>query len=161
MPSDIKPLLYNHIEDIMEDSSQFEWVSAVRPWSEEIFTRVAEDRLTWDNRPEIQLLRMSIARNPAAKLAPPSDPTPRQNSQFNSQARQPYVPNNNVNDIMKGGPPCEMFNSQQGCNLQSGHFIRGKRMIHVCRYCLLHTSAAHPHSETACRNKVRSNQSHF
>lgn len=166
VPSDIKPLLYNHIEDIMEDACQFEWASAVRPWSEEIFTRVAEDRLTWDNRPEIQLLRMSMARNPAAKIVIAPENTPCQQQYYNQQPRQPFAnnPNANANDIMKGGPPCEMYNSQQGCTLQSGHFIRGKRMIHVCRYCLFNTSAAHPHPETACRNRVRSapaTQPHF
>lgn len=162
VPADLKPFMYNHIEDIMEDASQFEWASAVRPWSEEIFTRVSEDRLTWDNRPEIQLLRMSMARNPAAKILPSGDPIPRPpGQQVSTNPRQTYGQNSNNNDIMKGGPPCEMYNSQQGCSLQSGHFIRGKRMIHVCRYCLINTSASHPHPETACRNKLRSGQPHF
>lgn len=154
VPSNIKPFLYNHIEDIMEDSCQFDWASAIRPWSEEIFTRVAEERLTWDNRPEIQLLRMSIARNPAAKIGIVNDNPTKTNSGFDNNSRTRQAPSATF-EYTKGGPPCDNYNSPTGCNLQSGHIIRGRRMIHVCKYCLYYTSAAHQHPETQCRNKVK------
>lgn len=43
--SSIKPYLYAHLEEIIEDARQYDWATAVRPWSEEIFTLVAEGRL--------------------------------------------------------------------------------------------------------------------
>lgn len=56
--NDIKPYLYKHIHDIIEDTCSFDWATAVRPWSEEVFSQVAENRLKWSDKAAIQMLRM-------------------------------------------------------------------------------------------------------
>lgn len=40
VPQDIKLLLYVHLEEILEDSRDYEWSSVVRVWSEECFSQV-------------------------------------------------------------------------------------------------------------------------
>lgn len=76
-----------------------------------------------------------------------------------SARRYPAVTHHN--DLLRGGPPCKDFNSAQGCTMQLGHSLHGKKQIHVCSYCLLNTAAAHPHSEANCRTKQRHASSHF
>lgn len=171
VPIETKPLLYNHIQNIIEDTCSFDWATAVRPWSEEIFSQVDEGRLSWKDSATIQMLRMSMSRTTVAKIDPatgavakvtvladqrnPPQTYDRSNYRQNQHHTQGQV------DILKGGPPCEYFNSQQGCNQRSGHIIRGQKMIHVCRYCLYNTSASHQHSEVNCRNKGKFGPPHF
>lgn len=170
IPNDIKPCLYNHIQNIMEDTCVFDWPTAVRPWSEEIFSQVDEGRLSWHDVPTIQMLRMSMSRAAVAKIdqpvgAPARYPTPQDQSQKNTRqydrGNSKSTQNQGQVDILKGGPPCDFYNSAQGCTLSSGHFVKGQRMIHVCRYCLYNTSASHQHSEVHCRNKGRFGPQHF
>lgn len=42
VPQRIKPYLYLHLEDVLEDSCDYEWHSGVRPWSEECFVIIPE-----------------------------------------------------------------------------------------------------------------------
>lgn len=165
VPNDIKPCLYKHIQNIIEDTCTFDWPTAVRPWSEEIFSQVDEGRLSWHDTPTIQMLRMSMSRAAVAKIDQSSSArqVPPQDSRNNRQQDRGFKQNQVQGqvDILKGGPPCEQYNSAQGCSLNSGHFIKGQRMIHVCRYCLYNTSASHQHSEANCRNKGRFGPHHF
>lgn len=171
LSDDLKPLLYKHIQDIVEDTCAFDWPTAVWPWSEEVFSQVDEGRLSWTDTLNIQMLRMSMSRTSTAKLdfsAPlqtkqgigsePKSSTQgfQRNSATGYKQAQP-----SSTEILKGGPPCEYYNSHQGCNHQFGHFVKGQSMIHVCRYCLFHTSAPHQHSEVHCRNKGRQAPHHF
>lgn len=156
VPRDIKPLLYVHLEEILEDARDYDWPSAVRAWSEECFAQVDEKRLSWHDTAKIQSLRTSISRTSTAKLIPTRESTARPPRQ------QQHVFSNYSNyDTYKGGPPCPDFNSTQGCNQQSGHFVAGKKMMHICSYCLGHTSALNPHPEAYCRNKQRHANYHF
>lgn len=50
----------------------------------------------------------------------------------------------------------ELAYSIRGCSLASGHILNGKKMIHVCSFCLFNNSAAHNHAEAHCRNKMHS-----
>lgn len=70
VPLNTKPLLYKHIQNIVEDACMFDWTTAVRPWSEEVFSQVNEGRLTWDDSASIQMLRMSMSRTTVAKIDP-------------------------------------------------------------------------------------------
>lgn len=144
---DIKPYLYTHVEQVLEDSRSYNWQSAVRPWSNEVFSRVAEGRFSngWASHTEIQLLRISISQTSTARLTNPNEtnPNPRQGQQGYST------------DQLRGGPPCVNFNSQKGCNLQSGHIVNGQKLVHICAYCLFNASEARPHSEYHCRNRQR------
>lgn len=151
---DIKPLLYVHLEEILEDSREYDWPSAVRAWSEECFSQVEEKRLSWHESSKIQLLRTSISRTSTAKIT---------NSRDNIRPpRQQQFHSNYANyDTYKGGPPCPDFNSAQGCNQQSGHFSNGRKMMHICSYCLAQTAALNPHPEAYCRNKQRHANYHF
>lgn len=149
---DIKPCLMVHIEQIVEDAREFEWELGVRRWSEEVFSRIAERRLTdgWHDYEEIQRMRMVISQSKPFTVR----------SQQQYQPREGYTkkhPNQSQanQDIMKGGPPCPDYNSTNGCPLNSGHIKNGKRLVHVCSFCLLNTSAANNHPEIFCRNKVR------
>lgn len=155
VPSDIKPYLVTHIDQILEDTRDYSWAGAVRPWSNEVFSRVAEGRFSngWASSHEIQLLRISISQASTAKITTISDSkNPRQGQQ------QPY----NNNDQLRGGPPCMNFNSARGCSLQSGHFSNGQKLLHICAFCLINAAAARPHSEVYCRNRQRqSATSHF
>lgn len=171
VPAETKPLLYKHIQDIIEDTCMYDWQTAVRPWSEEIFSQVDEGRLDWADVSSIQMLRMSMSRATVAKIDPSTGALIKHPMITNQTAsaqpydRSHYRQNQNQGqgqvDILKGGPPCEFYNSQQGCSLRSGHMVRGQKMIHVCRYCLYNTSASHQHSEINCRNKGKFGPSHF
>lgn len=68
VPSNMKPYLYAHLEELIEDARDFDWATAVQPWSEEIFTLVAEGHLPegWASHSKIQMLRMTMSR--ASKL---------------------------------------------------------------------------------------------
>lgn len=45
VPDEIKPELYNHVEDILEDACTYDWPKAVRKWSEQVFNMIAHNRL--------------------------------------------------------------------------------------------------------------------
>lgn len=68
--NNIKPALLRHVEEIVEDCRDYEWSTAVRRWSEECFSLVAENRLPqgWLTAGRIQLLRVSISRVSTAKI---------------------------------------------------------------------------------------------
>lgn len=155
VPAEIKPYLYTHVELVLEDSGTYNWQTAVRPWSNEVFSRVAEGRFTngWASHNEIQLLRISISQPSTAKLG-----NAQEVNQQGRAAQQPYN-----NDHLKGGPPCINFNAQKGCNLQSGHIVNGQKLLHICAFCLFNSAVARPHSEYHCRNKQRqaNANSHF
>lgn len=151
---DIKPCLILHVEQIVEDARDFEWESGVRRWSEEVFSRIAEGRLVhgWHSTDEIQRMRMILAQSKPlqARQAPQNFQRENYGRRFTSQSQtQPQ------NEILKGGPPCPDFNSATGCTLKSGHIRDGKRLVHVCSFCLLNTSATNTHPEAHCRNKLR------
>lgn len=153
VPSEIKPHLITHVEQVLEDSRSYNWATAVRPWSNEIFSRVAEGRLTdgWASYNEIQLLRISISQTSIAKLTQNDGHQPFRSGQANA-----------TGENLRGGPPCVNFNSQKGCPLPSGHIVNGQKLTHICAFCLFNASAARPHSEYFCRNKQRQgNQPHF
>lgn len=137
--------LLNHLEDVIEDACDFEWVK-VRRWSEEIFSLVAENRLAsgWGSQQRIQMLRMNLSRVESATLYP---------AQAYQSRRQTYP--YQQNETTKGGPPCLAYNGPAGCALPSGHVVNGKKMSHVCTFCLYNSSAAYTHPETHCRNKLR------
>lgn len=148
----IKPSLLAHLEDVIEDACDFQW-PAVRRWSEETFSLIAENRLPngWYSTTRIQLLRVSMSKIDNAKLyCDPETPVQRK-PQFTTQQA----------DNLKGGPPCTAFNSPNGCTQQSGHLVGGRRMLHICSYCLVQTSTGYQHSETNCRNKAKFGKNHF
>lgn len=153
-PSLIRPLLA-HLEDVIEDSCDFEW-ARVRRWSEEVFCLVSEKRLPegWASATKIQMLRMSMARLEVNMFQQHKDqPARRQQTYQNYQSQAPEPP--------KGGPPCQAYNSPAGCSLPAGHFTNGRRMSHVCSFCLVNSSAAYTHPEAQCRNKIRFPPPHF
>lgn len=160
VPSNIKPYLYAHMEEIVEDAADYDWQTAVRPWSEEVFTLIAEGRLPegWSSHEKIQMLRLTISRASTAKLHA-------QNAQHNNtqpRYRQTAGSANQSNESLRGGSPCINFNSPQGCQLQPGHFVNGKKLLHICAFCLWNSATPHPHPECYCRNKQRFNaQGHF
>lgn len=45
VPTSIKPALLQHIDEVVEDCRDYDWPTAVRRWSEEVFSLVAENRL--------------------------------------------------------------------------------------------------------------------
>lgn len=65
-----KPALINHLEEIIEDSCDYEW-AGIRKWSEEVFSLLAKNRFPDGCRStqRIQMLCMTLARTP---LAPPN-----------------------------------------------------------------------------------------
>lgn len=69
VPNDIKPALLQHMEEVVEDCREYEW-PAVRRWSEEIFSLVAEGRLPggWKATSKIQMLRITLSKVITAKL---------------------------------------------------------------------------------------------
>lgn len=118
VPAKIKPYLYSHMEEIVEDAADYDWQTAVRPWSEEIFTLMADGRLPegWVSHQKIQMLRMTISRASTAKLNG-------QGAYFNApQPRQRQPPaaagGSQPNESLRGGSPCINFNSPQGCAFQ-------------------------------------------
>lgn len=158
---DTKPCLMLHVEQLVEDAREYEWETGVRRWSEEVFSRIAEGRLSsgWHSTDEIQRMRMILGQ---------SKPLSARSLNYMAQrdyGRKPpaHTQSQPQNEIMKGGPPCPDFNAPGGCVLKSGHVKDGKRFVHICSFCLYNTSAANPHSEAHCRNKLRltSGSHHF
>lgn len=151
----IKPDIFQHMKEVAEDACEFEWQGYVRRWSEEVFSLMAEGRLPngWAETAKIQNLRTGMSRVDSARLAI-------QKEGAISKKQASYAQTHN-SEVMRGGPPCQAFNTDQGCSLPSGHVSGGKKQIHVCSYCLLNNAAAHPHSEAVCRNKQRRSTSHF
>lgn len=149
--ADIKPSLMLHIEQIIEEAREFDWELGVRCWSEEVFSRISEGRLLtgWHAYEEIQRMRMVIAQS---KPFVPKQQAPH-NYRDNSNKKQ--LPHNQAQlDILRGGPPCPDYNSSTGCTLSSGHIKQGKRLVHVCSFCLYNTSTANYHPETYYCNKI-------
>lgn len=162
VPAKIKPSLYSHMEEIVEDAATYDWQTAVRVWSEEVFTMIAEGQLTdgWADHQKIQMLRMTISRASTAKISP--SPTYQNNAQ--TGPRQTPSATSQPNDSLRGGSPCINYNSPQGCQFQSGHYVSGKKLLHICAFCLWNAATPHPHPECYCRNKQRFNaqaQAHF
>lgn len=153
VPAEIKPYIFNHLEEILDDAEYYDWASGVRRWSEEVFSQLAEGRIPgWHAQSQIQMLRVTLSKVHSNKQTQYRD-TP-----YSSARSKPATAT--ASEVFKGGPPCQAYNTQNGCNLPSGHFVNGKRVMHVCTYCLFNTSAAHTHPETECRNRVRF-QPHF
>lgn len=152
VPADIKPALLDHIEQICDDCREYDWPSAVRRWSEEVFSLIAEKRLErgWHATNTIQMLRFSISRDTTARLHNIKEQAPRMRQQHSQPA-----------EALRGGPPCPDFNSQKGCTLHSGHLAHGKRLMHICSFCLMNSAATYPHAEVVCRNKSKVSQAHF
>lgn len=123
VPAQIKPHIVTHIEQVLEDSRSYSWQGAVRPWSNEVFSRVAEGRLSdgWALYNEIQLLRISVSQASTAKIAYQPD----HQQGFRSTNQNVY------NDQLRGGPPCLNFNSQKGCSLPSRHIVNGQKLTHI------------------------------
>lgn len=147
----LRPHIVAHMREVVEDASEFEWPN-VRRWSEEVFDLVAERRLPegWGSSQRIQNLRTGMSRIDAARLVTHKDFSTRK-----------HGGSANNFDNLRGGPPCQAYNSVQGCQLQSGHMLNGKRQVHVCAYCLSNIAAVHPHSESHCRTKQKHAASHF
>lgn len=122
--NDIKPSLLAHIEQVLEDAIDYDWSSAVRPWSEEVFNRIAEGRIQggWMASMQIQNLRMTIAQASTARVGVfRGNAAGSKRSQSTTSA-----------DPLRGGPPCMAFNSQQGCHLPSGHVANGQKLSYLC-----------------------------
>lgn len=149
----IKPNLISHMREVAEDSCEFELSTNVRRWSEKVFDLIAERRLPdgWNSTTKIQNLRTGMSRAEGARLSFQKDPT---------NNRRQFNPNHQP-DNLRGGPPCQDFNTSNGCHQQSGHMLHRKRQMHVCAYCLANTANAHPHSEAHCRTKQKHAAHHF
>lgn len=155
VPEEIKPYIISHLEEVNEDACEYDWPSAVRRWSEEVYTQVAEGRLPagWASTDRIQFLRLTTSRVSTARLGAKDQP---------SKHRQFTAPAPSNQELFRGGAPCRDFNSPQGCGLQSGHITaNGVKLIHVCAFCLINLAAVNLHSEAVCRNKVRKNSNNF
>lgn len=157
----IRPHLNNHMIEIIEDNCEFEW-ECVRRWSEEVFTLIAENRLpgAWNAASRIQMLRLTISQAHKHRSFPPRDSTPRDNYQ-KEQFRRQQIQQPTQNDAPKNGPPCQAYNSQAGCHLPAGHVVNGRKVQHVCMYCLFHSCAVYTHPEAQCRNKNKFAGYHF
>lgn len=153
----VRPYLNNHLVEVIEDSCDFEWGN-VRRWSEEVFGLIAEDLLPggWAASSRIQMLRMSMSRLQAARQHCEPDNYARLRELHSTQSRstQQY---SQQSDAVKG----HACNSVSGCPLPSGYLSNGKRLKHVCTFCLINSCAAYTHPETQCRNKTESSAHHF
>lgn len=140
---------------MIEDSCDFEWDS-VRRWSEEVFTLIAENRLPggWSATSRIQMLRMTISRSLLHRAYPPRDNTQRDN--WRQHPIQQYAQQQTQSvEAPKNGPPCTAYNGPSGCPLPAGHVVNGRKVQHVCTFCLYNSCAAYTHPEFQCRNKNR------
>lgn len=153
--AEYKPALFDHIEQVCDDCRDYDWPSAVRRWSEEVFSLVSQNRLEkgWLAKHDIQMLRLSLSRDSTARTTQHKELYPRSRPATSAAA----IPM----DGLRGGPPCPDFNSPRGCNLLNGHLAHGKKMLHICCFCLMNSAATFPHPETMCRNKARLNMTHF
>lgn len=161
--SDIKPCLFIHVEHIVDDAREYEWEVGVRRWSEKVFSCISESRLAngWHATEEIQRLRMIIAQSKPHSIRSYQQSQQRENFGRDNFAKRHQPQTVSHNEILKGGPPCPDYNSNSSCTQKSGHIKDGKRLVHVCSFCLFNTSTANNHPEAFCRNKVRLGAGHL
>lgn len=78
VPKKIKPHLLNHVQEVLDDACHYDWPNAVRRWSEEVFSAIAENRLKegWEAHNTIQMMRMSPSRAYSARLGFTKEPSP-------------------------------------------------------------------------------------
>lgn len=98
---------------------------------------------------------MTISQASTAKIGN-KDSSQAGRTQFvNKDAPQGNWPqfNPQPTDHLRGGPPCANYNSQKGCPLPSGHVHNGKKLMHICAFCLFDSATARPHPEFYCRNR--------
>ena len=154
IPSEIKPHLVSHLDDLLEDAREYTWAN-VRQWSEEIFALISEGRMKggWSNDHRIQMLRMSISRTNRISSASSSAA-----GSAHSKHQQAYPRQTTQGKDMRGGPPCKDFNTS-GCSLPGGHIVDAFRRPHICSYCLVQLSSIHPHAEKDCQIKLKQSAS--
>lgn len=163
LDQNLVPFLLKHLEDVIEDACDFEW-SRVRRWSEEIFSLVSESRLEtgWASQNRIQMLRMNISRTESGALYQVKEfqaSAPHQQREYNNKKQSQQT--SFAQDPPRGGFPCTAYNSPAGCPLPPGHIQNGRKLAHICTFCLYNSSAAYTHPESQCRNKLRYLPPHF
>ena len=66
-PNDQKPHLSKHLYHIVEDGAVFKW-DQVRQWSEELFAKIADSRITWDDILDLHSLRNTMSKAAAGRI---------------------------------------------------------------------------------------------
>lgn len=117
VPADIKPYIISHLEEVNKDACEYDWASAVRRWSEQVYTQIAEDRLPagWASTDRIQFLRLTTSRVSNAKIIN-KDQNVKQKAAPSGSTTQ--YESFKGGEAYKGGPPCQQFNPSRGvaCN---------------------------------------------
>ena len=131
-PSQDWPHLIEHLNQVTCDAISRPW-HHVRAWSDHIFSRVESGSLSWDDRSDIQFLRMRLS------LAPPTD---RQTTQNHTQHDAPKQ------------VVCADFNARR-CKHRASHVEAGIAFLHNCAWCYAALGNKNPHTVIQCENKLR------
>ena len=141
-----RPFMFTHLSHINEDASTYEW-DDVRYWSEEVCALVAEGNMSWDDRYNIDLMRLKFSQK-NRKPREGVDATPRDRvggDQFSIEMTAEVR-------AAKPAPPCRAFNSGS-CTSKTHHVSNGFRHLHICAFCMYHKCAPLPHPEKECCSK--------
>lgn len=135
----IRKSIGQHIEDLNEDAINYAWQD-VRAWSEEVCTRIHENRLNWLDETRIEYLRLKMSQVFRGR--------------GNDQDRQDGDGYRMDPDIAQGkpGPPCRQFNFGN-CQSPDDHLVNGYRHLHICSFCIYNKCVFLKHPERECKGK--------
>ena len=179
-----KPAIAIHLNQMIADAKDYKWPQ-VREWSENVFSAIHEEDLSWADERQIASMRDTIAHvragrryatAEAANLALTALPAPAPQPLLLSQHQvaphhqsvqqllpsatgnkyKPRVPKSAIN---RTDHPCESYNSPAGCTKVDGHTEAGVQYGHHCTWCRQNLAVIHLHSYLACN--IKRNPNHY
>lgn len=130
--------IQQHIEDVNEDAISYQW-AGVRGWSEEVCTRIHENRLSWHDATRIEYLRLKLSQ----VFRGESGGAEVEGDAYKMEAEVAAA---------KAGPACRQYNFGS-CFSNSDHVVNGYRHLHICSYCIYNKCAFLKHPERECKGK--------
>lgn len=140
--------ILRHLEALNEDASMYEWAE-VRAWSEEVATRISEQRLEWGEETKIEHLRLKMSQT--IRLGASTGGMTDNDSDTGTFSMAHEV------QAVKPGPPCRQYNFN-ACNSPTDHVVNGYRHLHICGFCIYSKCTFNRHPEKDCMGKRIKNQ---
>lgn len=135
---EVRQAIAQHLEDINEDAISYQWPD-VRGWSEEVCTRINENRLNWLDSNRIEYLRLKLSQVYRGER-----------SAVDCEG-EGYAMDMEV-AAAKPGPPCRQYNFSN-CFSSDDHVVNGYRHLHVCSFCIYNKCMFLKHAERECKGK--------
>lgn len=138
-----RKMIIHHLEAVNEDAMTYAWPD-VRSWSEEVCTRIYEQRLGWWDETRIEHLRLKLSQVITGRGID-------QEQEGQDYKIDPHVA------VAKPAPPCRQYNFGN-CGSPDDHVLNGYRHLHVCSFCIFSKCGFYKHPEKDCRGKKFKNE---